>query len=73
LFPEENGQAADVVEMAVRNDDQVEGHTPQRSEIGGCGAADLLRVEAAIKEDLQVAELEVKGIRADATVAVEVD
>ena len=73
LLAEENGQAANVVEVAVGDDDEVEGHAAQRTEVGRRCPPDLFRVQAAIEQELQVAELEVEGIRADAAVAIEID
>ena len=73
LFAEEDRQAADVVQVAVRDNDQIQRHAPQRAEVGRGRAADHLRMQSAIDENLEIAELKIAGIGADAAVAVEVD
>jgi len=73
LLPEKNGQAADMVQMAMGDDDEVQRHTAQWAEVWSRGPADLLWMQTAIQDELQVAELNVERICADATVAVEVD
>jgi hypothetical protein len=68
-----HGQAPDVVEVAVGDDDQVEGLAPERREVGGGRAAHLLRVQAAVDQHVELADLDEQRIGADAAVAVQVD
>ena len=73
LLAQDERQAPDVVEVAMGDDDEVQGHAAQRREIGDGFPSDLLRMQSAIDEEPEVSELEVERVRADAAVAIEVD
>ena len=73
LLAEKDRQAADVIQVAVGDDDQIQRHAPQRAEVGRGRTTDHLRMQSAIDENLEIAELNVAGIGADAAVAVEVE
>ena len=67
-----DGQTADVVQMAVRDDDQIEGEAAQLGKIRRGGPADFLRIQAAIDQNIEVAELDEQRIGTNAAVAVQV-
>src|SRR6185312_2151648 len=59
-------------EVAVRDNDEVERHAPERLEIGRGGPADFFGMQAAVHQKVQVAELDEQRIGADAAIAVQV-
>ncbi|MEY4004181.1 MAG: hypothetical protein RLZZ221_277 [Verrucomicrobiota bacterium] len=73
LRAEQDRQAADVVEVAVGDDDQVQPYPLQRTEIGGGRATGFLRVETAVDQDVEASQLDEQRVGADAAIAVQVD
>ena len=73
VLPHRDRQAADVVQVAVGDDDQVEVLPPQGRVVGGGPPADLLRVKARVDQDVEVAQLDEQRIGADAAIAVQID
>ena len=62
-----------MVEVAVGDQDQVEFHPFDRPEIGCRQAADLLRVQAAVDDQVEIAQLDIELIGADAAIGVEIN
>ena len=72
-LPHDHGQAADVVEVAVRDDDQVQRLSPQRLEVRRRHAAHPFGMQPAVDQEIEVADLDEQRIGTDAAVAVQVD
>ena len=72
VLAERDRQTADVVEMAVRDDDEIEALAMQGGQVGCGSASRFLRVEAAIDQNVEIAELDKQRIGADAAIAVQV-
>jgi hypothetical protein len=66
-------KAAQVVEMAVREHQQIEADAGEFGVIGKGGPAGELGVQAAIYENVKVADLEQGATAPDAALTVEVD
>ena len=66
-------QTADVVEMAVRDDNQVEIDVFQQTEVWRGQPSGQLRIQTAVDEDVQVANLQIHGVGADTAVAVQIN
>jgi hypothetical protein len=66
-------QAADMVEVAVRDDDQVDRLAPQRRVVRRGLAARLLGVQPRVHKDVEVTELDEQRVGAYAAVAVQVN
>ncbi len=68
-----DGQAAQVVEVTVREHHQVDVDAGEFGKVGQGGAAGQLGVQAAIYEDIKVADLEQGAGAPDAALTVEVE
>jgi hypothetical protein len=62
----------DVVQVAVRDDDEIERFSAQERKIGRSGAADFLGIEPAVDDNMQGAEFDIHRIGTNAAGAVEV-
>ena len=72
MLAHQDRQAADMVQVTVRDDDEIERLIANQRKIGRGGTADLFRIEAAVDDDAEFAELDEHRIGTDATHAVEV-
>ena len=62
-----------MVEVTVRDDDQIEIDPVERAKIRRGGPAHFLRMQAAVDEEIEVAELDEQRVGTNAAVAVQVD
>jgi hypothetical protein len=63
-------QAANMIEMTMRDDDQIEANVFDQFQLRHRSDARCLRIQSAINEDVQIANLEEEGIGTDASLAV---
>jgi len=70
---QQHGQRADVVQVAVGDEDQVEAHARERAQVGHGEPAGELGVEAGVHHEVEVAELAIEAVGADAALAVQID
>jgi hypothetical protein len=73
VLAHQHREAADVVQVAVGDDDKVDLFPAERGKIGGGGAAGLFRVQAAIDDDVQVTDLQEMAVGADPAVTVQIN
>ena len=69
----EGREAANMVQMAVRDDDQVEFLVPDQGKVRSRGAAGLFGVKTGVNHHADVAELDKIGVGADAAVTVQIN
>ena len=60
LVAHEQRQRADVIEVAVRDQDEVQFHALQRPQVRGGDAAHLFRVQAAVDDHMEIPNLDIK-------------
>ena len=55
-----------MIQMTMGDENEVELHPHERSQIGGRDAADLFRVEPAIDNEMEIPDLTVEAVSPDA-------
>ena len=73
MLPHGQRQAANVVEVTVRHQDEIEGLALEFGKVRSSATPGQLGVQSAIHEDPEIAQLKEQRVCADAAVAVQVD
>ena len=72
VFPQQHGKPAQMVEVAVRKHDEIDGETAHAVQLRERVSAELLRVQPAVEKDAERSYLREKTVRSDVSGAVEV-
>ena len=72
VFPQQNGQAAEVIQVAMREDDEVDGQIPHQIELRQSVPPQFFRMQSAIEKNAKVSDFCQEAIGTDIFGAIQV-